>query len=364
METPATAATTTGAAGTTPSPSSPAAQGAVGAAPEVDYIPSEDELFRRERPEIARLMDEARTGTLTYATGDNPVGSIAPWHAAGLAVGAFVLVGLLIWGGQRVMNAAGGMTNGLSHGVKRELANDERESGLSRGTPVYRSPAAPGGVPAFSRGIGGGGGAPAAPAPRVGKGPFIGDAERAAAAQSLRPLRDVLQVVQRYESGGLTRRVSPPGAPSASLAAPVTIMPEGGTTPVTLASRSAPATGSEAATRGALFMPSGGGGAGAARAAEADAERARVETEALSTHVNLVTHEEQFPEPLRPAMKEFRKEMHGYLMNKQMIVTGDPADRGALQTGAGRRLARAQALLSYMDGMVAGNTDPNETPMP
>ena len=321
---------------------------------DVDYLPTEQEVAEREGEKPAGPEPSI---TFTAPTFTQEVAApLVPPLVLGLI--AFAVVGLIIWAGKRVTSAAGGVAKNMT----------ARATGDNNTDRHVISPALPGAPYAAYKAPVTVGVTAAPPAPRPVAianihSPFLGEAERALAKQSLDPLHVLLTALQRADSGPLwnadggiaTRPDALPANPTGASVAP------GGVAPVTL-----PAPGGMAqSTRAATFSGTGGPARTGNPVSPEGAAQRQMHATALATATSLVTHNEQFPAPLRPAVRAFAHEVRGYLKDAEVAAgSADDRDRADVRAGASRRLARANALLQYMDAMASGSTDPRQTPMP
>ena len=322
---------------------------------DVDYLPTEQEIAEREGDPKASPEPSITFSAPTFT--QEVAAPLVPPLALGLI--AFTVVGLIIWAGKRVTSAAGGVANRITHNTTSEMGTGDRRvlTPVTPGTPYIPKAPVTVGVTA----------APPAPRPVAIAGihgPFLGEAERALAKQSLEPLHGLLASLQRADGGPLwggdggiaTRPDALPANPTGASVAP------GGVAPVTL-----PAPGGMAqSTRAATFSGTSGADRSGTNLPNPDsAAQRQMHAAALATEAALVTHNEQFPAPLRPAVRAFSHEVRGYLKDAEVAASSaDDRDRAEARAGASRRLSRANALLQYMDGLASGNTDPRQTPMP
>ena len=72
---------------------------------------------------------------------------------------------------------------------------------------------------------------------------------------------------------------------------------------------------------------------------------------------------DSYPTPLRGGVKVISQELRAYLKDADIATTQDDATRSALRQRATQRLANADQMLTYMEGVVDGTADANHAPL-
>ena len=261
------------------------------------------------------------------------------------------------------MHYADGLRPGLSHGASREVAVSDPEAGGAAAlrSATYRSPVAPGISSAPFRAFRFGEvGLLCLPAPHIGKGPFVGEAERSVAQAAMRPLHDLMELMQRYDGIALSS-VGGSGAVG-DFRPPAGTVGNGGVAACHGFARRLPASGRVLLPDAGHFLPEGAPmPMPHSRPPLSMPNGSRWKPKPLPRRSIFAPTTNCFPPRWRSPMKEVRKEAHGYLIDIQ-LAAGDATERSALRSAANRRLTRARSLVQYMDGIVAGSTRPERNP--
>ena len=340
---------------------------------EVEYAPTEAEQKKGEEDANSQATHTPHAPAqgefaLTYPVApsdetyprDTTFAPVVPPLALGAI--AFAIVGLIIWAGMRMTQAAAAR-NGYTQAMTREMTDSEPASPVAAAGRPLMSPRVPNAPapPPFNRAL--------------VTGPFLGDQTRKAAKVALQPLHALMALIRKYDANGLWTNAGGGSSPGGGAVVPppmtanVPGLPPGGVAPVTFPGAPT-AVGAGAGmvgqTRGATFQGSGAGAPTTVAAAERFSDmvdRIHDRTEALATQIDMTAVPDTYPAPLREDVRAMSQELRSYLKDAEIAPIQDAATRSALRQKATQHLANADQMLTYMEGVVDGTADASHPPL-
>jgi hypothetical protein len=255
-------------------------------------------------------------------------------RGAAVALAAFLLTGFVYLAIQQIAGfASGKAAPKISRAVGSEyIRNDadasadvQASSPMSPGVPAYRPalyspPNPPVTVPTY------------APPGAAGYTPFAVESQRKVAQGTLKPLREVLTTVRRYDSQAVWTTLPPPQSATGGV----------------LLGRTEPGTKDDSDEESSLAALA------EVQRRRQNTERILGETESISTELTLIAHPDRFPEPLRDGVGDMAREMRIYLATVQ-LAAAHPEDRDRLHTLATQHLANSEAAMVRLEQVAGGS---------
>jgi hypothetical protein len=180
--------------------------------------------------------------------------------------------------------------------------------------------------------------APPPPLPALANSAFPTEERRREAQAAVAPLREVISTVRRYDSQSLWAAIPDATAPGSAGSL------RGGTAVSQSNAVSSLAEGANAAARHRIDP---------AIARQQAMEKIINEADALGAEIVLLTHPDRFPEPLRDAVGEFRREVSAYLKDVQFAAI-HPDEREQVRPKAQKHLARGEEILNALENATGG----------